>query len=261
MPTGPGPAGAALSRFGTDDIDDSKDPDRSRAYREDDITYEFNPLGYRCPDFGEAADTRILSIGDSCAFGVGLAQADLFHERFAQRLREASGRSVVNWNLAGPDKSADYVARMLQLAVPILQPHIVLILFPPFSRRECMAADGRLLDFGLDVKLDRNTAHPVTVEMFKDLTDLASPLDDELNFFRNYRSVAMLLQRRAWLFGFVAAPGSTQVTAHIDVARYGGTLEQLDMSRDGIHPGPESHASLSESFWEAYGETENAIPG
>jgi hypothetical protein len=252
IPAGPGPSGATLSWYGTDNRENFKLWDGQGAYGERDISYRFNRQGYRCSEFSELADTRIVSIGCSCTFGIGLEQSELFHELFAERLRQAKGRSVANWNLAGPDKSTDYIARLLHLAVPILDPHIVLILFPPMDRRECMTADGRLLDFGLDLKRDPRSTHPVIAEMFERLTDLASPLDDELDFFRGYRSVSQLLRKRIWLFGFVHAPSECSVTTHLDPCRLAGELTELDLARDHIHPGRESHARLSEMFWERF---------
>jgi hypothetical protein len=258
IPNGPGPSGQTARWFGADSQENLKKLAGTGAHGQQDVMYEFNRQGYRCPEFNTAANTRIVSIGESSAFGVGLAQSDLFHERFAERLRQTSGKSVVNWNLAGPDKSADYVARMLHLAVPILQPDIVLVLFPPLDRRECMTADGRIVDFVPEMKLDPRTTHPVVAEICERLTDLASPLDDQLDFFRNYRSVAMLLRKRIWVYGFVSEPPQDcPVAAHLDLSRYACEIPSLDVGRDGMHPGPESHGRLSEQFWERFEQIRN----
>jgi hypothetical protein len=62
----------------------------------DDIRYRYNARGYRCPEFDEEAEVRIISIGCSWVFGAGLPQEAIFHEHFARRLRLELGATVVN---------------------------------------------------------------------------------------------------------------------------------------------------------------------
>src|SRR5690349_9460907 len=57
-------------------------------YGKHDITYCFNSLGYRSIEFNAKAETKVLAIGCSYVMGVGLRQQDLFHEVFAEKLRQ-----------------------------------------------------------------------------------------------------------------------------------------------------------------------------
>ena len=104
-------------------------------YGEHDIIYRFNSFGYRCPEFDVEADVRIVAVGCSYVLGLSLPRHVLFHERFADRLRGQGKRSVVVWNLGMAGASNDYICRTLYLAVPLLDPHVVLINFTHAARR------------------------------------------------------------------------------------------------------------------------------
>lgn len=217
-------------------------------FGEHDITYSFNSLGYRSVAFDTAADIRILTIGCSYAMGVGLPQKDLFQEVFAERLRLRTGKSVAVLNLSAPGGSNDYVARLLHLAVPVLNPEIILVSFTHPGRREYVSVQDELLTYVPAYRPGDRVARNI----YKHFASLTSPLDDDLNLFRNYKSVEALLGERAWLFSIINAVDFERIGAHIARARYVGAMPQLDRARDGCHPGPESHRTLAERYWERF---------
>lgn len=233
---------------GTDNFQDYQKRGGHPLYGERDIIYRYNSLGYRCPEFDVEAQIRIVSIGCSHTLGVGLPQEAIFHERFAERLRQELSKTVVNWNLGLSGRTNDYVAEMLHLSVPVLQPDIVLILFPQFGRREYMTAHGRLLHYV------PNYQHPdpVAMEVFGHFSALSSSLDDQLHFFRNYKSVECLLADRCWLFAVTKTEELESLRGHIDESRYVGGMRWLDKARDQAHAGPETHQLLSENFWNRF---------
>jgi hypothetical protein len=223
-------------------------------YGEEDIIYRFNSFGYRCVDFTEAAQIRMVSIGCSWVFGVGLAQRDLFHELFAQRLRRELATTVVNWNLGRSGASNDYIARVLHLAVPRLRPHVVLVLFTASNRREYITADNRLMNFN---SLPPQNSHWVERETWTHFNALTNGYDDQLNLFRNYKSVETLLADYVWLF-------SATNTNDLDLEPLAGHLDEshrakkhrfVDKARDHGHPGPETHKLLADLFWAKFLET------
>src|SRR5262249_53742417 len=116
-------------------------------YNAQSITYRFNSLGYRCPEFDAPGEIRIISVGCSNTMGVGLPQEDVFHERFAKRLQEHTGRPVVNWNLGVGGSSNDYITRTLFLAIPFLNPDLVLVNFTYLSRREYVSVENKFFYF------------------------------------------------------------------------------------------------------------------
>ena len=111
------------------------------------MSYRYNRLGDRCAEFDDTADIRLLAIGCSYVLGMGVAQDHLFHERFAARLRADLGRSVVVWNLGIAGASNECITRLLHLAIPRLDPHLVLINFTHNGRREYVSVQNRYMNF------------------------------------------------------------------------------------------------------------------
>jgi hypothetical protein len=223
-------------------------------YGEHDIIYSFNSLGYRSIEFDTTADLRILAIGCSYVMGVGLAQRDLFHELFAERLKRETAKTVAVVNLGAPGASNDYIARVLHLAVPLLNPSIVLINFTHSGRREYVSIQSELLTYVPGYR----PLNPVARDIYKHLSGLTSPLDDDLNLFRNYKSVEALLASRAWLFSSISATDFERISGHLVASRYVGAMPQLDKARDRCHPGPQSHRLLADSYWTSFVAAEYA---
>jgi hypothetical protein len=220
-------------------------------YGETDITYRLNSHGYRCPEFDQNANIRILSIGDSNTFGVGLPQPAVYHERFADSLRQSLSRTVVNWNLGLCGSSNDYISRVLHVAVPLLDPHVVLVKYTYLSRREYVTATGRYCNYTSKF----TPSDPVMKEVFAHFASLSSAHDDELNFYRNYKSVETLLKERVWLFSFCTQAGIEPVLHFTDRSRFAGLFPKVDKARDGGHYGPETHRQFYEGFWNKLVET------
>jgi hypothetical protein len=213
-------------------------------YGEHDIVYSFNSLGYRSVDFGIRADLNVLAIGCSYVMGVGLRQQHLFHEVIAGQLGRSTGKSVCVYNLGAPGASNDYIARVLHLAIPILAPDLTLIHFTHAGRREYVSLNDRLLTYVPGFR----PSDMVARDIYKHLDALSSPEDNDLNLFRNYKSIEALLRDRKWLFSSIN-PEFDRIKAHINLTRYVGTLTWLDKARDGCHPGPSSHKDLAERYW------------
>jgi hypothetical protein len=220
-------------------------------YGEADIVYRFNSLGYRCPEFDERADVRIVAIGCSYVLGQALPQSAVFPEVFAERLRAAvSPRTVVVWNLGLSGASNDYISRLLELAVPLLKPDVVLINFTHLARREYVTVTNKYVNYNPPYLPE----DPVMRETFRHFAALASPLDDLLNFYRNYKAIACRLAGVQWLFSHPYHKEIEPLAQHLDLRRYAGVLQPIDKARDHGHPGPESHRRLAELYWDRFTE-------
>lgn len=217
-------------------------------YGKEDIEYCFNHLGYRSRDFDTKADIRIAAIGCSYVMGIGLPQQDIFHEVFARRLGDATGKSVVVLNLGAAGGSNDYISRLLHLAVPALNPDIVLVNFTHAERREYLSLNNQLINYNPSY----TPRDLVTRDLYKHFAALNSPLDDLLNLFRNYKSIEALLCGRQWLFSAISSKDFEQLREHIDCSRYVGALQEIDKARDWKHPGPKSHEALAELYWQMW---------
>jgi hypothetical protein len=217
-------------------------------YGEDAITYDLNRHGYRCADFDSQAQLRMLSVGCSVTLGVGLPQADLFHERLAERLRRELNCSIVNWNLGLSGASNDCLSRTLHLTVPRLDPDLVIVNFTYPGRREYfLVTNERFRYLPQDVPMNRTLT-----EVRQHFQKLSSPYDDEAVFFRSYKSIEGLLQGRNWLFShaFVKPVECYNVFPHLDATRLVEEPAEVDKARDGIHPGPQSHELLAANYWQ-----------
>jgi hypothetical protein len=192
----------------------------------------------------------MVTFGATTAFGLGVALEHTFHELFAARLREALGKSVVNWNLAVPWASNDTLARLVPLAVPVLRPHVVLILFPLLGGREFMTATGSLMQYvpgaeGWDA---------VSRHVYAQFSALANSHDDQFNFYRNYKPMESTLRTVEWLFALTAPEELKLARAHIDFGRFvdqwSGVIH--DRGRDRKHPGPRSHGAMCDAYWNKF---------
>lgn len=177
----------------------------------EDVHYRFNSKGYRCAEFENPPPDalKVVSIGASEVFGVGLPDSQTFPQLLCDRLAHHYGCGVVNWNLGVSGGSADYISRILYSALPVLQPDIVLIVFPPLLRREYVNDTDRLFIF-----TDRiGSYNPVRklVHWFYDPENsnqnaahrsLSSDHADQINFFKNYQLCEALCVKHdvMWLY-------------------------------------------------------------
>ncbi len=256
LPASGYPANARLPWFSTDSAEHFA-AHAPPGFGAGDIEYAFNASGYRSAPFDPVGGLRVLTIGCSYVFGIGLPAAGLFPALVAARLESALSRPATLWNLGMPGTSNDYIARLLHLAVPALDPHVVLVNFTHADRREYAASTGALMPFCAGWYPEDRVGRDVK----EHLAALASPADDDLNLYRNYKSVESLLAGRFWLYSTIAhplRPGSpdearwgplVRIRHHVDPARYAGTLDRLDLARDGAHPGPASHRELAARYW------------
>ena len=141
------PAGTVQQWLFLDSLEGYRQHGGHPVYGEHDVSYRFNRLGYRCAEFDDTAEIRLLAIGCSYVLGLGVAQDHLFHERFAARLRADLGRSVVVWNLGVAGASNECITRLLHLAIPRLDPLLVLINFTHNGRREYVSVQNRYMNF------------------------------------------------------------------------------------------------------------------
>jgi hypothetical protein len=234
--------------FGQDSADQYRRHGGHPMYGASDIDYRLNALGYRGPAFEAEASLRIAAVGCSWVFGTGLPEATLFHQRFAQRVAENVGRTAVAFNLGVPGASNDAIVRLLHQAVPVLKPHVVLVLFTHAARREYIAASNRHLRYTPTA----TEADPIAQEIAGHFTALTSTYDDRLNLWRNYKSAEALLSRHMWCFSLVRPEDAALIRDHLDGHRQAERHTWFDTARDHAHPGPATHESLCEAFWAAF---------
>jgi hypothetical protein len=217
-------------------------------YREGDIDYRLNSLRYRCAEFDTQADIRMISIGCSYTFGVGLPQDALYHELFAERLRTELKASVVNWNLGSGAVSNNYIARLLHLSVPILRPHVILIFFTHIARREYVTLDNRVLKYHPNL----GDVHPIFADIARHFQALSSKYNDQLDFYRDYKSIQALLSGQLWFYSLYRETEFEDISGHFDPSRRAECFQRLDLARDHSHLGPLTHQDICNRYWEKF---------
>jgi hypothetical protein len=222
--------------------------------------YKFNKFGYRADEF-DAIDESfgVLTVGCSHSFGWGVEEHQKYSSVFCQQLSEPN---VKDWNMALPSKSNDYLARTLLAAVPILKPKIVLVCFTGIFRREYYDIEGKCLDYLLgrhikdNDKLVCRERHSSWLEedhqIYDHMTELASSPESNMNFYKNYKLIEMLmkLHKIKWAFSTINEKQWSRKTREgIDNSRYVKPWKKLDIiSPEDDHMGAKSHSSLADKF-------------
>jgi hypothetical protein len=258
IPVGDFPCGehlrsCELSWLGSDTLENYRRNGGHPLYGERDVSYCLNRFGFRCPEFDDPGDIRMVAVGCSVTQGQGLPQRALFHERLAERLRLELSRSVVNWNLGVGGGSNDLIARVLCLALPLLDPDIVVVNFTSLERREYYTPANDRMRF-------IPAAFPPSLrETQQHFLALTSQADDQANLLRNYQWIEALLHGRTWYFSFGYFEPKMKrqrvVQPHLDPARHVESPPIMDQARDGLHAGARSHEQLYRNYWLKLQET------
>jgi hypothetical protein len=97
--------------------------------------YKTNSHGYRCPEWTPMPDGKknVVVLGCSHTFGEGLDDGEVWVERLYNKMDQKKLRF---WNLGQPGASADKVVRILYGTEKVINPQIIIICWPFWSRRE-----------------------------------------------------------------------------------------------------------------------------
>ena len=101
--------------------------------------YKLNSFGYRCPEWSPMPHGKknVVILGCSHTFGQGLAE----DEHWVHFLSKHNTVRLRYWNLAQPGASGDKIVRTLYGSEKIIDPNIVIVCWPDWSRRERYGED------------------------------------------------------------------------------------------------------------------------
>jgi hypothetical protein len=96
--------------------------------------YKTNSHGYRCPEWDPMPDGKknVVVLGCSHTFGQGNAD----DEHWVHHLSQHNTTRLRYWNLGQPGASADKVVRILYGCEKLIDPRIIIVCWPFWSRRE-----------------------------------------------------------------------------------------------------------------------------
>ena len=96
--------------------------------------YKTNSHGYRCPEWEPMPDGKknVVVLGCSHTYGEGSAD----NEHWVHFLSQHNTILLRYWNLGQPGASADKIVRILYGCEKLIDPRIVIVCWPAWSRRE-----------------------------------------------------------------------------------------------------------------------------
>src|SRR4051812_4289882 len=162
----------------------------NKAFSADSISYEFNSLGYRGPDFdrlpGEGA---VMFVGDSNTVGVGMPWEGLWTTLVTSRLEERWNKPVRQCNMGYGATGSDYAAMMVHQAVDVIRPDAVFVLWSYLSRITWFANPSVQAHF-------HERQHAVHSQEYAAFLQLATDAQGFFNFVRNLTLVRERLLRQ-----------------------------------------------------------------
>lgn len=226
---------------------DSEDNYRKRgnkAFSENSISYEFNRLGYRGPEFELKEDeVGVMFLGDSNTLGVGMPWDGLWTSLVTNHLQKRWGRPVRQYNLAWAGTGSDYTAMMIHQTAEVLRPKVVFILWSYVSRMTWFAVPDRPVYFKpqwyQNTYLKEHSAY----------LRLATAPQTFFNYVRNFHLVNDRLSRLGipYIWGNLEEFSDGMLAPYLPLDGFAGRWRCLDLARDARHAGLETHSSFAAS--------------
>ena len=220
---------------------------------------ELNSHGYRSEEFKPRKEFNVLSIGCEETFGFSIPKSHRYSDLFCGFINDNYRKEVANWNLGLPNKSNDYIARIITSAVPNLQPDLILIVFTDIRRREYWNKEGICTNYMPNVHYgDKKKVHLSERESWRSLANLENHNEDFINFYKNYLLIEAMLNGFGipWLFSWtdVIPTDQTVMLNSVDLGKFVGAFGKYDTGKDEHHRGFKSHFKLADIFYEKFKE-------
>lgn len=117
-------------------------PNGDTNYLPTDISYKFNSCGFRCDEFTDEADIRILFMGCSFTEGIGLPLEDIWTTLFLNKIKSLPqniGKKIPYWTIAAGGTGIDFTARVLCNYIDTIKPtHIIYMMGSTHRREYCL---------------------------------------------------------------------------------------------------------------------------
>jgi hypothetical protein len=218
--------------------------------------YKTNSHGYRCPEWDPMPEGKknVVVLGCSHTFGEGLGE----EEHWVAHLSKYNTQRLRYWNLALPGASADLIFRILQGTEQIINPNIIIVCWPAWSRRE------RLLNF------NNKPMHQINITSGDPLLKFENEDTDQQNFLKNVFLVEKYAEQNQCKTLHCFAQESYQehikglnVLEEYTIKNcwpYWDKFEQRvpynepSLARDGKHYGVEHHERFAKIFVDYFGK-------
>lgn len=232
------------------------------------VVYFYNSHGYRSEEYDPDAKFRLCVIGESHAFGFGVA----FEESFGFRVKEHIARALdyqledVNLiNLSVGSVSSDYCVRTIYRQIQGLSTDLLIYFMPPADR----------VEYIMPGRNEYRSFSPSAVELSR-IADAPSALLGFCEYYNNHVGNLNLLKNALLAQTFLQKHGVSYIFTTQDLPRkedgyaylrdYFEELDSsavlwheffkcnLDTAADGHHGGPSTHAAFATEVLSFYAE-------
>lgn len=214
----------------------------NNAYGPDDITYQLNDNGFRSDSFDLQSEKRILFLGCSITFGIGLPVEHSWAHILLNFIRQETGYNIPYWNLSFPGCGLDTLVRLYYHHGVKLNPQLVFGYFPSY-RRELYVDNDNYISFFLPRSKDNN---------FKNIPYL---VDERIILYETEKNMC-------FLDCMLKSTNSKMIWNEWDKTYY-DTCDNIQLkhshfvlpdlkARDKIHPGHRSNITFAKNVWEEY---------
>ena len=218
-------------------------------YSDNDLnTFEQYP--FRCPSWDPMPEGKknVVILGCSHTWGVGLEP----HETWAHHVSQHRTDRLRYWNLGQPGAGADTIVRILYSCEKVINPDIIIVMWPGMARRERLEDYPRNL-LGTHKTLKHENAKTDINNFLKGVFFLEKFADK--NGCKTFHCFSDLF------YDFSTPGSSPPILAKYTLRNcwpYWDSYEQRQLhgpslARDGVHYGVENHKRFAEIFLEAFG--------
>jgi hypothetical protein len=198
--------------------------------QEQSVTYRLNSDGFRGDAIGDCAD--LVCLGCSFTFGFGVPESQTWPSVLAQQLNIEH----VNFGVCGA--ANDTLFRLARFWIPELKPNKVAILLTwPYRWEVCEYDHARADSFYMH-RMGSQTADHINDPLLK--TWILNDINHDINRERNVMAIKQICAESGCQAVFL------DVTEYLD-------LDQNDLARDLLHPGPKWHAAMADRFFGQFG--------
>ena len=204
-------------------------------------------IGYRCPSWEPMPDGKknVVILGCSHTYGVGLKD----DEHWTHFLSKHNTERLRYWNLGQPGASADKIVRILYGCEKVIDPRIIIVCWPFWSRREKLHQYAEsMMSYHEELKhenddTDKNNflKNVFFVEKFAEKTDATvfHCFAQDAYPIQGVNAYDQTTIKKCW------PVWSKQKSNHKDRIR----IDTPSLAKDGMHYGVEHHERFAELFY------------
>jgi hypothetical protein len=210
-------------------------------YKPKDFTYKYNDYGFRCDDFSLPTDINIVFLGCSITEGVGLPLEQTWSSLLLSKIQQKTNKNITHQSLAIGGSGLDAAASNLHWFNKLKKTDYIFALFPALTRRDYTYGSNSMQCW------HTTRGNLALGKLF---------IDEYYQYSQNYRSLALI---ESIAFNgpimYCTCWDQTNATNIFNLNNFSSLnyfphdIKDKEFARDGMHPGPSFHITLSDLFW------------